>query len=798
MKYIAFLTVFAIFSLLTVLPDAEAQIPQGASFWLRADTGVTYNSTVVSEWFDQSGSPKSAYQTIPINEPTYVPNGLNKLPVIRFDGKYQYLDCAPIYPVAKDYTISIVAKINDFSQTNNLVSGYGHAIFLGGNYYPIVLNDTTQPWKMATSQIPMPINQAAIITVLFKQATQTASIYINGEFAGSGIVGTNHDKQMFIGAFQEGNSLLSGDLAEIVLYPSALTDTTRKQVESYLFNKYAISPNPAPDTIYAATPRHLQFYPREDDDSATVTLSGNYPIAGYDSMYLKFYKNNILVERIAEPLIYEGGKAPFNFNERIHAELSEYTFKLYVKSAFEDRLIANRDSIVCGDVLLINGQSNAIRNNLGYTNEFFRTFGKNFSANRGDTAWAVSSTAVDFGGGTEVGSWGIRLQELLKNNYNIPTCIINGGVGGTTIEQHLPDPLNSTNLNTIYGSMLYRAEKANLASKAKVLFWYQGESDVISGYAEKFRELYNSWKADFPNIRKIYLMQVRPGCSIGFTADVRDFQRSIQAFYNDVEPVSTMGIPGHDVDSCHYAAQGYLQLGDHLFQLLARDFYGATDIIQISSPNIQQAYYTNSTHTGIAVSFMPPDTRFVLPLDTTFEGITASLKDYFYLNDIGSVVQSISTDRNRLFLTLKQASSARQLNYLPDKFYDGTTTVYEGPWLENTRGIGAFSFYHFPIVDSAHQDVADNMFNNISLDAFPNPSDGRFLLKFTLPKNQDILITISNILGKTVILKQINQAAKGEHQEIFDTKFLNLANGFYICKLQAGEKNQSATLLIRH
>ncbi len=142
------------------------------------------------------------------------------------------------------------------------------------------------------------------------------------------------------------------------------------------------------------------------------------------------------------------------------------------------------------------------------------------------------------------------------------------------------------------------------------------------------------------------------------------------------------------------------------------------DVAQISSPNIHQAYYTNSAHTGIGLTFMQPETRFIIPADTNVAGIVASIKDYFFLNDTAEVVQSISTERNRIFLTLKNPTAARRLNYLSDKNYNGSAMTYEGPWFENTRGIGAFSFYCFPIVDSALQGVSKNKTSDIAMQVF--------------------------------------------------------------------------------
>ncbi|MFI5263677.1 MAG: sialate O-acetylesterase, partial [Candidatus Kapaibacterium sp.] len=605
--------------------DSAAQIPTGASFWLRADSGVIFSqNNVVAEWKDQSGTTKSAFQSLPVSQPTLITSAFNTMPAIHFDGRFDYMDCAPIFPVSKDYTVSIVARVIDFSRSNNLLSGNTHAIYSEATGFSVVQNDTL-PAPTAISKIPLFPNIPAIITIVYQQSTQTAKIYINGDLADSAFIGSNKDPKIYLGGFQ-GLASFYGDLAEIVLYSRALSETDRKQLEDYFFTKYAIIPTPAPDSIYTTIPKNLQFYARDNDDSATVPIAGNLFDSEYDSIYIKIFKDGTLTSRIAQPLHYESGKASFSFFLRIHAELSEYSFTLSEKNATVDKQIGRRDSIVCGDVLLISGQSNAIANNLGYTNEFFRTFGNNQASSNADTAWAISSTVKGFGIGPVAGSWGVRLQEDIMNTYHLPTCVINGGVGGTAIVTHLPDSLNRMNIGSFYGNMLYRTVKAGLAQKAKVFFWYQGESDILQGYADKFRILYNAWKQDYPNIRKIYVMQVRPGCSLGFSADVRNLLRTLQDSFPNIESVSTMGLPEHD--GCHFDTLGYQQLGDQLFRLLGRDFYGSTDNDQISSPNIIQVYYTNSAHTRIGLIFTPSETRFIIPNDTVVGGIPASIKDY--------------------------------------------------------------------------------------------------------------------------------------------------------------------------
>jgi len=788
---ILFLTLFAAF----FSTDSTAQIPSGASFWLRADSGIIFSqNNVVAEWKDRSGTSKSAFQSLPVSQPTLLPMAFNNMPALHFDGRFDYMDCAPVFPVAKDYTITIVARVIDFTRSNHLISGNTHAIYSGTTGFSVIQNDTL-PAPSLISKIALLPNQPSIITVSYQQSSQTASIYINGEFADSAVIGPNKDPKIYLGAFQ-GIAAFYGDLAEIVLYSRVLTEADRKQLEDYLFTKYAIPPAPAPDSIYTAIPKNLQFYARESDDSVTVPIAGNIFEAGYDSIYIKVFTDGIFTARLAQALHYEAGKASFSFSPRIHAQLSEYSFVLAEKSAAVDKQIGRRDSIVCGDVLLISGQSNAINNNLGYTNEFFRTFGSNQASTTADTAWAISNTAVSFGPGPISGSWGVRLQENIMNTYKIPTCVINGGVGGTAIALHLPDPSNRQNISTIYGNMLYRVQKANLAEKAKMIFWYQGESDILQGYADKFRALDNAWMQDYPNVRKIYVMQVRPGCTLGFGADVRDLLRTLQDSFPIIESVSTMGLPGHD--GCHFLPEGYSQLGDQLFRLVARDFYGSKDNDQIRSPNILQAYYANSSQTRIGLTFSPSETRFTIPNDTTVGGIPASIKDYFYLNDSGEVVRSISTSGNRIFLDLNQASSSRTISYLPDKYYNHTSAVYEGPWIENSRGVGAFSFYRFPIVDSAQVGVPEYSDGSaFSFKVYPNPSNGKFIAQYTLAQTQDVTITISDLMGRELVARKMHSLTEGRHEEIFDMNSMPVVNGMYICKLQAGTKIRMTTLLVQ-
>jgi hypothetical protein len=291
-------------------------------------------------------------------------------------------------------------------------------------------------------------------------------------------------------------------------------------------------------------------------------------------------------------------------------------------------------------------------------------------------------------------------------------------------------------------------------------------------------------------------MQVRLGCTVGFGEDVRDLQRTLQDSFPNIESVSTMGLPGHD--GCHFLPEGYIQLGDQLFRLLARDFYSSRDNDQISSPNILQAYYANSVRTRIGLTFTPEETRFIIPADTVIGGIPASIKDYFFLDDASEVVQSVSTSRNRIFLDLIQSSSSRFINYLPDKYYNHTSAIYEGPWLENERGVGAFSFYHIPIVDSAHAGILPTNLNDyFSLNAYPNPSNGKFIVRYSIPQDEQVTLSLIDVLGREILSKSRETWGKGEHQDMFDANILGLPDGMYICKVQIKDTLRMVSVTVK-
>ncbi|MCK5023805.1 MAG: hypothetical protein KAS04_06520, partial [Candidatus Aenigmarchaeota archaeon] len=177
-------------------------------------------------------------------------------------------------------------------------------------------------------------------------------------------------------------------------------------------------------------PVQFQLYAREENDTAQVVYSGSTTTQNIDSVFLKTFKNGVLIEEQSQMLNYSGNKGTFNFSQGIHAELSKYSFQLYYKKQgemFSDNEVTD---VVCGDVLIIQGQSNAEATrswagNIDITNDYIRSLGQMNSGN--SSTWAIAHAKSKGIGG--IGAWGMVLCDSLVKKYQIPQAVFNGAKG---------------------------------------------------------------------------------------------------------------------------------------------------------------------------------------------------------------------------------------------------------------------------------------------------------------------------------------------------------------------------------
>jgi hypothetical protein len=458
------------------------------------------------------------------------------------------------------------------------------------------------------------------------------------------------------------------------------------------------------------------LFPRNAKNEATVTFTGKIETTNYNSVSMIVTRNNTVSKWYRNPLSYTNGVANFNFSHTIKAELAEYSFKIYATQGTDSLLVASRENIVAGDVFVINGQSNGAAWNVSttfpnydYKNEYCRTFGQTQSGKsfitQADTTWAYSNVRSPY-----VGVWGIELQKIITEKYGIPTCILNEALSGSAITEHtIRDAANPTNVNNIYGRLLYRATKAGVLNNIKGFFFWQGEAEAFANptiWRGEFDKLYNFWKTDYPTVGKFYIFQVNIlGVPLPEAGDLRDFQRQIKKLYPKTEVISTIGNAGYD--GAHYTLDGYKRFANEAFRLVARDSYNSTDTLQITSPNVQKIYYGNVAKDEIVVIF-ENNQSMVWTADSTYKQDDGNLKKYFmkdhiYLNNGTDKVLSGRAENNKIILKTSGFTGGQALTYLPP-YYPANYPVelrgfYGGPFLKNQRAMNALSFYKQPIAD---------------------------------------------------------------------------------------------------
>lgn len=551
-------------------------------------------------------------------------------------------------------------------------------------------------------------------------------------------------------------------------------------------------------------PKQLQLYCRDTQDSAEISINDSIDIAGSDSVSLTIYRNGAHHGRIAKKLIYNGNIAPFSLNMKIHAELSLYKFEFRL----DNKLLAASDSVVCGDAFFTEGQSNSTSGSALPPNPFIRTFGPwdpagaaaDSARTVSDTNWGVAGTYVMTPQGPDmykprfINRWAARIAQKIIATDSVPVCVMTGGQGGTSFGWHAP----SYSLNTIYGKLRYRILKANLQNGLRFVVWHQGEyNSYDTDYKKNFLNLCASWKNDFPGLRQYYLFQVHNGCGGDGLVITREQQRQIPMGRPDISIMSTSGVPGHD--GCHFSDAGYDVFADWMYPLIARDFYRSSDTVRITPPEIQGAWYADASHKKVVLQFDQP---VVVPADTGIQHAFALGGDAIQMSLFSTPMDSVRADtaEGRVCLYLKNRSDDSAVTYVMDSW---NKALYAGPWLLNTRGIGALTFYRFPITDSQttllHGPSEDAMSNRLS--AVPNPFNPSTTVKYRLAQDGRVQIRVYSIDGRLVGKLVDATCRPGRYQVTWNGRNQNnqaLSSGLYILRLESADvKMEESVILLR-
>ncbi|MDJ1498652.1 sialidase domain-containing protein [Cytophagaceae bacterium DM2B3-1] len=263
------------------IPKTDAQNGPGGigdastnQLWLDASKLSFSSTTKITEWTDVSGNGLNAKQAALQNLPSFVPNVLNGKPVIRFSRSTfnTYLEVSgsstvgtlfsnsnTIFAVAKAITGATSSASSSVGLYQSILTpvGYHSGIHVGG--YPTATNIYYVNWLGGTiggSPAPSTGNSFTsgytqgnwFLATLKNQesaSATTTSAYLNSNQVGSttsNLLMTNYNNNLVrIGAANTSGDYswgLNGDIAEIIVYNTALNPTQQFIVETYLATKY--------------------------------------------------------------------------------------------------------------------------------------------------------------------------------------------------------------------------------------------------------------------------------------------------------------------------------------------------------------------------------------------------------------------------------------------------------------------------------------------------------------------------------------------------------------------------------
>jgi uncharacterized repeat protein (TIGR01451 family) len=295
----------------TPTPTPTPPTATAPAAWFRAGD---LQAGQVSTWQDASGNGNNATQGNAARQPALIAAAINNQPAVRFDGSNDQLAFNRV--VADDFTIVAVFKsaggAANGSQWYNAsgivdaeVAGVTNDFGMSFTQDGRVLAGTGNPDVTNSSATGFNNQQPHVAVFRRNKATGVTELFVDGVRVSSRQAGTqtlNAPPRIVLGSLQTDIAYLNGDIAEVIVYPSALSSTERGQVESYLTGKYAITLTPDP-----TSGAELGISVNASDEKAEgEIITYKFEVTNYGSANA----NNVrVVAQLPSRLAYQSGRS---------------------------------------------------------------------------------------------------------------------------------------------------------------------------------------------------------------------------------------------------------------------------------------------------------------------------------------------------------------------------------------------------------------------------------------------------------------------------------------------------------
>ena len=232
-----YLWVFFFFCVTSVLRSQTGPAGVGDvtnnKLWLKADGIGQADGTAVTSWSDASGNGFAFTQGTPAKQPTYKTGILNGQPVVRFDGG-DALASTTITSAAGDHTVFGVAHSSTATYIFDNTDGarWLAAIHGSGAYWDGAWKGTAIGNGTTTELLTWVLDDAG--SEVFKNGTSytTGTWDATSKMGGTQVLGARQDQS---------TQMMTGDIAEWIVYEGALNTAQRTIIENYLAAKYGLT-----------------------------------------------------------------------------------------------------------------------------------------------------------------------------------------------------------------------------------------------------------------------------------------------------------------------------------------------------------------------------------------------------------------------------------------------------------------------------------------------------------------------------------------------------------------------------
>jgi hypothetical protein len=220
--------------------DATTLFTDAGSTQVSSDDDLIYQAN------DKSGEGHNAVQATEADRPVYKTGIQNSQSIARFDG-YTIMGVPAFGESITKLTIFAVIKelrANVFVYCFRSASNPICTLEITADHYIQARTRDTSSNSVTAVGSASVYNAFHVLSGVYNGTANSA--YVDGSLADSDTnasydTNSDYNRTSYIGHYQyTGGPTFEGDMAEIVIYNSPLTDTDRQSVESYLNNKWSI------------------------------------------------------------------------------------------------------------------------------------------------------------------------------------------------------------------------------------------------------------------------------------------------------------------------------------------------------------------------------------------------------------------------------------------------------------------------------------------------------------------------------------------------------------------------------